>query len=165
MTVFQKAATACGLAIALVLCSSAASRASQSSEVAAVRAADDAWVKAFNAGQLENVIALYDENAVLYPPGVAPVHGRAAIRAFFEKDMAEFAKTALSFALGPNPDGGVSGNIGWSSGTWMLKDKAGNVADSGWYFSVSRKVGGKWLYVRDSYNSDKPAAPAAPVER
>jgi ketosteroid isomerase-like protein len=160
----RKAATI-GLAIALVVCSSSASQAARSSEAAAVHAADDAWIKAYNAGQVENVVALYDENAVIYAPGVAPLHGRAAIHEFFAKDMAEFAKTGLSFALDANPDGGVSGGLGWSSGTWTLTDKAGKVADSGWYFSVSRKVGGKWLYVRDSWNSEKPAAPAPSAEK
>jgi hypothetical protein len=27
--------------------------------------------------------------------------------------------------------------------------------------SVSKKSGGKWLYVRDAWNSNKPSAPAA----
>ncbi len=157
-----KAIAVFGPAIALLLCASAASPAGQVSEVAAVHAADDAWVKAYNAGQLENVVALYDAGAVIYPPGVAPVRGRAAIHAFFESDMAAFAKTGLMFSLGEHPDGGVSGDMGWSAGSWTLKDKTGQVVDSGWYFSVSRKVGGKWLYVRDTWNSDKPAAPAAP---
>ena len=41
--------------------------------------------------------------------------------------------------------------------------KAGKVVDTGWYFSVSRKKSGKWLYVRDAWDSDKPAAPTAPA--
>ena len=94
-------------------------------------------------------------------PGATPVHGRAAIREFFTKDNAEFVKGDLAFELAANPDGGVSGDMGWSSGTWTVKDKTGQVVDSGWYFSVSRKAGGKWIYVRDSWNSDKPASPAA----
>jgi ketosteroid isomerase-like protein len=161
MKKFQKAATVSGAALALVLCAIAPSWAAQASAVSAVHAADGAWVKAYNAGQVENIVALYDENAVIYAPGATPVHGRAAIQEFFTKDNAEFMKSGLAFELGANPDGGVSGSIGWSSGTWMLKDKTGQAVDSGWYFSVSRKVGGKWLYVRDSWNSDKPAAPAA----
>jgi hypothetical protein len=55
--------------------------------------------------------------------------------------------------------------MGWSSGTWTVRDKEGKVLDSGWYFSVSRKVGGKWLYVRDSWNSNGPATPAATTEK
>jgi len=158
---FRKTAAICSLALALLFGIRSASQASPSSDVAAIHAADDAWAKAYNAGQVEGVVALYDEAAVIYPPGVEPVRGRAAIKEFFTKDMASFAQTALSLTLDEKPDGGVSGAMGWSSGIWTAKDKAGNVVDSGWYFSVSRKVGGKWLYVRDAWNSDKPAAPAA----
>src|SRR5262245_30935315 len=130
----KKALTAAILAVALVVGFSVASRAG-SSDVAAVHAADDAWIKAYNAGEVANVVALYDEKSVIYAPGVPAVEGRAAIQAFFEKDMAGFAKTGLVMSLAPNPDGGVSGNTAWSSGTWFAKDKDGKVADSGWYFS------------------------------
>lgn len=159
----KKVVTLCGLLFAFALCSGTASGANHASGVAAVHAADDAWIKAYNAGQVEKVVALYDESAVVYPPGVMPSHGRAAIQAFFTQDMAEFAKTGLTLTLGANPNGGVSGDMGWSSGTWELKDKAGKVVDTGWYFSVSRKKSGKWLYVRDAWDSDKPAAPTAPA--
>ena len=157
MTRFKNAAVVCGVATTLICGSSGA----QASEVAGVHAADDAWMKAYNGGQVESVVALYDEQAVIYPPGVAPVVGRAAIREFFTKDMAGFAKTGFTLALDPKPAGGAAADTGWSSGTWTLKDKAGQAIDTGWYFSVSRKVGGKWLYVRDAWNSSKPAAPSA----
>src|SRR5690349_22224118 len=105
MTVLRKASLLCGLAFAFVLFGSSASWASPSADLAAVHAADDAWVKAYNAGQLENVVALYDESAVVYPPGAMPLHGRAAIRESFEKDMAGFAKAGLTFSLDANPEG------------------------------------------------------------
>jgi hypothetical protein len=98
---------------------------------------------------------------VVYPAGAAPAHGSAAIRAFFAKDNAEFLKGGLSFSLGAKRDGAVTGNLGWASGTYVVKDKGGRVVDKGWYFSVSRKVGGKWLYIRDAYNSDGPARGSA----
>ena len=152
------------LALALVIITGGFSPASAASEAAAVHAADDAWVKAYNAGQVANVVALYDEKAAVYPPGAPPVQGRAAIQTFFENDIAGFAKTGLVMTLGPNPEGGVSGTTGWSSGTWAAKDKDGKVVDSGWYFSVSKKVNGKWLYVRDAWNSNGPAAPPATTQ-
>jgi len=141
-----------------------ASQAGSASEVGPVHAADKDWEKAYNAGHLDNVVALFDDNAVVYPPGVPPVSGRAAIRAFFEKNMAGFAATGLVMTLGEKSDGGVTGDMGWSSGTWAAKDASGKVVDSGWFFSVSRKVRGKWLYGRDAWNSDKPAAPAAATQ-
>jgi hypothetical protein len=93
---------------------------------------------------------------VIYPPGAPPAHGRAAIHAFFVKDNADFLRGVLIFSLGAKPDGGVTGYMGWSSGTYAAKDKTGHVVDTGWCFSVSRKVAGKWLYVRDAWNSDGP---------
>jgi ketosteroid isomerase-like protein len=165
LTRLENAVAVCGFAIALVLCSTAPSSAGRALEVASLHAADDAWAKAYNAGQVDNVVDLYDENSVIYPLGGTPVHGRAAIRVFFERDMGDFAKTGLAFVLGPKPDGGVSGDMGWSSGNWTLKDKSGQIVDAGWYFSVSRKVGGTWLYVRDAWNSDKPSTPATTSEK
>ena len=156
----RKAVSVLGLGIALLASTNAVSQAAQPSGVAAVHAADDAWVKAYNGGKVDDVVALYDANATIYAPGMTPVQGAAAIREFFTKDNADFMKTGLSFELAANPDGGISGNMAWSSGMWTVKDKTGQVMDSGWYFSVSKKVGSKWLYVRDSWNSNKPAAPA-----
>lgn len=123
-------------------------------EVLALHAADDSWAKAYNGGNVEAVTALYDEHAVLLPPGAPAAAGRAAIRTFFARDMAESAKGGIRFTLGPNPSGGVSGNMGWSSGTYTVLAKDGKVLEVGKYLSVSKKVGGKWLYVRDTWNAD-----------
>lgn len=163
MIAFSKAVFALSLALTLAALGAVASWAADTPDVAALHAADDAWLKAYSAGQVEKVVALYDDNAVVFPPGVPPLRGRAAIQAFFEKDMAGFAKSGLEMSFGKTPAGGSSADMGWSSGTWTLKDKTGQVVDSGWYFSVSRQVDGKWLYVRDAWNSDRPAAPAAPA--
>jgi hypothetical protein len=91
------------------------------------------------------------------------VNGRSAIHAFFKKDVAASAKEGIVFGLGPKPDGGVSGDMGWVSGTYVVKDKSGKVLDTGKYLSVSMKKGGKWLYLRDTWNSDgaQPAADSA----
>ena len=97
---------------------------------------------------------------MLLPPGAPGAKGRAAIRAFFAKDIPASQKDGIVFSLGAKPDGGVSGNMGWVSGTYTVKDKSGKVVDAGKYLSVSQKKGGKWLYVRDTWNSDGPQAPA-----
>ena len=45
-----------------------------------VRAVRAAWNDAFNAGDIDRLIALYTEDAVSMPPGAAPNIGRAAIK-------------------------------------------------------------------------------------
>ncbi len=128
-------------------------------EVAALHAVDQAWITAYNGGDIDAVAALYADHARLQPPGAPSANGKAAIRAFFAKDIPESAKAGLTFFLDPNPDGGVSGNLGWVSGTYRVKDNAGHIVDTGKYLSVSKKKDGKWLYWRDTWNSD--GAPAA----
>lgn len=142
--------------------------AGSSNEMAALQATDRTWLKAYNAGDVDTLASLYDEHAVLLPPGTPAANGRAAIRAFFAKDTAESAAAGITFSLDPRPTGGVSGDMGWQSGSYVVKDKMGKVVDTGKYLSVSRKKHGKWLYVRDTWNSDIPPAPAAsaaPPER
>jgi len=167
MIAFQKTATLCGIVAAFAL-SISSSAADPASEVAAIHAVDQAWVKAYNAGDVDTVASCYDEHAVLLPPGAPAAHGRAAIRAFLANGMAAFAKDGLSFSLDAKPAGGASGDMGWASGSYTVKDKSGRVVDAGKYLSVSRKKDGKWLYIRDTCNSDGPPAsaePAPPVKK
>jgi uncharacterized protein (TIGR02246 family) len=156
MSTLRRAATLFGLALALVIGSVPSFAADPASEVAAIHAVDDVWVKAFNGRDADTMAAQYDEHAVLLPPGAPAAHGRAAIRAFFAKMMPEAAKEGLAFSLGATPAGGAHGDMGWSSGSYVLKDKTGKVIDTGKYLSVSKKKDGKWLYVRDTWNSDGP---------
>lgn len=132
-------------------------------DVAAMHAVDQSWLKAYNTADADALAGLYDEKAILMPPGAPAANGRAAIRAFLAKDSAASAKAGVSFHLGANPDGGASGNMGWVSGTYSVTDKSGKVVETGKYLSVSKKEGGKWLYIRDTWNADgaPPAAPAA----
>jgi ketosteroid isomerase-like protein len=137
--------------------SAGSSIAAEATDVASLHAADEAWVKAYNSGDVGGVVALYDEHAVLLPPGAPAASGRAAIHAFFTKDMAESSKAGIRFSLGAHPAGGISGDMGWSSGTYTVTDKAGKVLEIGKFLSVSRKVNGQWLYLRDMWNADGPS--------
>lgn len=154
--------------VAFTVFSSASSAADSAKEIAALQAADQNWAKAYNAGNADAVANLYDEQAVLLSPGAPGVSGRAAIKAFFVKDTAESQKAGVTFSLGSKPAGGVSGDMGWQSGTYTAKDKAGKVVETGKYLSVSMKKGGKWLYIRDTWNADgapAPAESAAPAKK
>jgi ketosteroid isomerase-like protein len=163
---FSKGLRLAGLSFLLVIAFGAAYASDSATEVAALHAVDQAWVTAYNGGDVDTVTAQYAGHARLQPPGSPSASGKAAIRTFFAKDIPGSAKAGLTLVLDPNSDGGVSGNLGWASGTYRVKDSAGNVVDTGKYLSVSKKVGGKWLYWRDTWNSDgAPAASAgAPVK-
>ncbi len=154
--------------IALAVFSIESSAADSAKEMAALQAADQNWARAYNAGNADAVANLYDEQAVLLPPGAPGVNGRAAIKSFFVKDTSESQKAGVAFTLGPKPAGGVSGDMGWQSGTYAVKDKAGKVVETGKYLSVSMKKSGKWLYIRDTWNADGAPVPvesAAPAKK
>jgi uncharacterized protein (TIGR02246 family) len=137
--------------------------ADSAADVKAMQDVDQAWLKAYNAADGDALAALYDENAILMPPGAPAARGRAAIREFLAADSAASQKAGVVFHLGAHPDGGVNGNMGWVSGTYSVTDKSGKVIEAGKYLSVSKKEGGKWRYIRDTWNADgaPPAEPAA----
>ena len=127
---------------------------------AAIRAQTLSWAKAYNGGDAKGVAAQYAHDALLLPPGAPGVRGRAAILDFFTKDIAGSKAAGVVFNIDPKTEVGVSGNMGWESGTYTAAIK-GAVVETGKFLSVSRKKNGKWQYIRDTWNADAPPAPAA----
>jgi ketosteroid isomerase-like protein len=160
MTKFTRAVGASFLIVG-AFCAAPAFAAEASADVAAMQAVDQTWLKSYNGGDADTIANLYDEHAILMPPGAPAQKGRAAIHTFLAADIAASKKAGVEFHLGANPDGGVNGDLGWVSGTYSVTDKSGKVVESGKYLSVSKKEGGKWHYVRDTWNADGAAPEAA----
>ena len=146
-----------GVMLWAAACAAPAHAADAKADLAAIRAVDQAWLKAFKAADGEALARLYDEHAVLMPPGAPAVTGRAAIRDFLLKEAQGAGQAGMVFSFGDKAEGGSSGNLGWSSGTYTVKDKDGKVVETGKFLSVNRKVNGQWLYWRDTWNADSPA--------
>jgi uncharacterized protein (TIGR02246 family) len=149
--------------VALVGSMAGFAHATSAADEAAIRAETTSWVKAYNDGNAKAVAALYAEDAVLLPPGAPGAAGRAAIQEFITKDIAGSKAADAVFAVNPKSDVGVSGNMGWESGTYKVTVK-GAVIETGKFLSVYRKKNGKWLYIRDTWNADAPPAPPAPPQ-
>jgi ketosteroid isomerase-like protein len=126
----------------------------------AIRAINPVWFKAYNAHDVDGLVALYADDAVLNPPGTPPARGSAAIREAFTKEIQ--AVTAASYSDNPGADGefGVSGDLGWEWNTFTITDKTGATIDKGKYVTLFERRNGKWLIIRDIWNSDMPPAPA-----
>jgi ketosteroid isomerase-like protein len=107
---------------------------------------------------------LYAEDALLMPPGAAAVKGRAAITAFLGNEAAGAKAAGISLRNREVTGSGISGDTGWISGTYDVVEASGAVVDSGNYLSVHHRINGAWLYIRDTWNSDRPPVPvvAAP---
>ena len=123
------------------------------------KAVDAAWEKAIKANDLEAIMACYAPDAVLWLPGAPEARGTKAIRDVYAGLLASFTVADASIL---NASYETSGNISAAFGnfTMTLQPKAGGspVTTKGRFTSVSKKIGGKWLYVADQA-SDEPAAP------
>jgi ketosteroid isomerase-like protein len=152
-------------AIAILLLTLAAASPASAAEAkgaeAVLLAGTEAWIKAYNAGDVDTIVAMYADDAIVMPPGVPALKGRAALRTYLPTELAAAKAAGVTLVLGKVRDAGVSGDLGWDSGDYVVRDKSGAVVDSGNYLAVWRKVGGKWLYIRDMWNSDRAPAPAA----
>ena len=151
---------ATGFAIVLACVSGNAPARASAADEAAIRAQTTTFVRAYNGGDVMTVVAEYAEDAVLQPPGAPAARGRAAIEAYFAQDIPASAAAGAAFVVDAPSDVGVAGALGWESGSYKVTVK-GAVVDTGKYLSISRKHNGRWLYIRDMWNSDVPP-PAAP---
>lgn len=129
---------------------------------AALKADPGAWFEQFNAGNADAVANLYAEDGVVLAPGAPAVVGRDAIREFIKSDIEKTKAAGLTFKLGDVTGVGVSGDLGWLTGTFSVTDASENAVDVGKFVSVYRRTNGKWALIRDTWNSDKAPPAAAP---
>jgi len=120
----------------------------------AIRAVNVAWNKAYNVGDGAGVTALYAEDAVLMPPGAPPARGKASISEYYSKDAAAFAAAGLTVTDAPSTDVAQSGDLAWESGTFTSTDRSGATSETGKFLTVLRRKDGKWMIIRDTWNSD-----------
>jgi len=124
----------------------------------AVQAVNVAWFKAYNAHDVDAISALYADDAVMSAPGMPSARGAAAIKEAFGKDLAAATKAGISNNIGTSEEMGVSGDLAWESNTFTATDKSGKTLDRGKYVTVFERRNGKWLIIRDIWNSDGPPA-------
>ena len=123
------------------------------------------WFEAYNNGNADAVAAQYAGDGILMPPNSPASTGRAAIKAFITTDSANTKAAGLALKNNGVTGIGISGDFAWMSGTFSIVDAKGTAVDTGKYVSVHRKTNGAWLYIRDIWNVDNPAAPAAPAKK
>ena len=120
----------------------------------AVHAVIVSWFKAYNARDADAISALYADDAVLSAPGAPSARGAAAIKEAFRKDMAAATKAGIANNAGTSDEIGVSGDLAWEWNTYSAADKSGKVVEKGKYVTVFERRNGKWLIIRDIWNSD-----------
>src|ERR1700722_1789948 len=91
------------VAVAILSTTMGFAHAAGSVDESAIRTVNVNWGKAYNGGDAKAVTALYDDNAVLLPPGAPGASGKAAILAFYTKDIADMKAQGAELVLGCEP--------------------------------------------------------------
>jgi uncharacterized protein (TIGR02246 family) len=113
-----------------------------------VKAAALTWNDAWAEGDAEAIGNQYARDAILLPPGSAPITGRDSIQAYYAIGMAA------------DPGGGITtleafsdGEYGYERGTYTSANAEGEQTDAGKYLAVWKLVDGEWKIYRDTFNS------------
>lgn len=124
------------------------------------KSVDARWLKAMKANDLEAVVGCYAPDAVLWLPDAPEARGSKAIRETYAGLMG--ANTVVDATLS-NAVYQTSGDLStsWGNFTLMLRPKAGGepAPMKGRFLSVSKSVGGKWVYVADLASVEPPPPP------
>ena len=153
-------------AAALVLLAGCAAKGPDTAAVSSMMRKDTAaWVDAYNAGDADKIVAMYADDAVVMPPEAPAMVGHEAVKQYLTTDMAASKAAGATFALDTDTVG-VSGDLGWHSGTFHVNGSSGASVATGKYLEVwHQDPKGNWLMIRDIWNTDAPAAaPAPPAE-
>ena len=118
------------------------------------RASDDAkmtveeinheWVTAYNAGQLDRLVALYTDDTLVMLSGRDPLRGREAVRSFYAEDIKSTSSHSISvksFRVEQSRD------LLIDSGEWTYSGMASDgtaMRMSGNYITVMKRVAGTW---------------------
>lgn len=119
---------------------------------AEIEAIENRWATAMNTKDINALMNLYAEDAVSMPDGQPILVGKAAIKKAQEAEFAQPAKYAsVAFTTTDvYPQGDFVTEVGRSE----FKDAAGKVVMNGKYIAVFEKQNGKFVCVREIYNSD-----------
>jgi uncharacterized protein (TIGR02246 family) len=147
------------LPLATLLCCCAHLPATGTAAPAALR---DAWLEAFNARQLDAVLALYADDGVFLPITGERVAGRDALRALYTKVFGEVTAHLELHSEGLER----SADLAFDTGTYRESVDAGgkHVALTGSYLFTYRHTEAGWRVSAQSW-TEVPALPGAhPIE-
>ena len=132
-------------------------QAPMSTDPSVISSKTEAWEAAFNAKDIDGVIALYTSDGRVLPPNAEMASGGDAIRAVFGGLIDAGIGGELT-----SIETRLSGDIGYDVGTYTLRVD-GEVIDTGKFIETfQRGDDGEWRITNDIFNSDN--LPAAPME-
>jgi ketosteroid isomerase-like protein len=128
-----------------------------------LRDLDAKWAKAAATKDVEQTIAFYSDDAIVFPPNARSAATKATIRNGW-KEM--FASSGFVISWQPTRvQVGKSGEMAWVTGTYELtmNDASGKpINDRGKYLEIwEKQTDGNWKCGADMWNSDLPTTTTA----
>lgn len=128
---------------------------------AQIMAMESAYAVADNANDVDGVAAYYAADAESMADNEPTRVGMDAIKAGIKKDMA--ADTAGHTVAFATTGVWAAGNYATETGTSTVTNKEGKVVSTGKYMTLFELRDGKYVAIRDIWNSDAPPPAAAPA--
>ena len=130
-------------------------------DVAAIRAANDAWIQAFRDNDDAALVALYSDDAVIMPPNESVIEGHAAIQAYYDADAVTVTEHSESILEIDGRDG-IAYIRGTSSTVRMGEDGEPVTVSDKYLVILRRQADGSWLFTHEIWNSPLPLAEEDP---
>ena len=118
-----------------------------------IMAANESFMTALQAGNVEDIVDHYTEGARVMPPNLPLINGKENIRNMWKAslemgplDLKVKTVTAEAF-----------GKTAIEEGEYKIHAPDGQVVDDGKYIVVWKKVDGRWRLHQDIFNSNRPA--------
>jgi len=119
---------------------------------AAIEAANDVFMAAFNRGDAAGLAALYTEDGQMLPPNAGLMTGRPAVQAFWQAVMDMGVKSALIITGEVEDHGETAIEIS----RFKLFAEGDQELDQGKFIVIWKRVDGQWKLHRDIFNSSNP---------
>ena len=127
-------------ALVFVLGTTSLARANEATDRAALETAAQSWIKAFNADDVDTLVALATQDVVLLAPDdAAPVRGTAAARDALRKAVAVTGQVSSA-----TKEVVVNGDIAWRIGAVEHKLPGGEMLRRGPSLEIWKRVGHEW---------------------
>ena len=130
--------------------------ASEADDAEAIRQTNNLYAEMLVVGDVDTLMTLYDDSAILFPPNESPLHGKAAIRASWEAFFADWdtleSRSVIDEIM-------VFGDWAYGHGHYRGRSRSivnGVVVFEALKFSGMwrRKSDGGWVIARDMFNMD-----------
>ena len=108
---------------------------------------NDDYCAAYNAGDLEKVLAFFAEDALTLAPDQEPVRGREAHRKYIQAGLARETKRKLTLTSVRSQR---SGDFLSDCGEWT--QTFGSLGARGYYLTVYRRERGAWKVLTSTFN-------------